>query len=119
MQPTVTEKAIAVIWKEVLSLETVSMHDNFFDLGGNSLLMIQVYTRLREAIHNNLSVIDLFRYPTIEKLAQAIDPVGPIQMPTSPASSSKTLDLARAQAQKQREAIERRGQMMQREGRSS
>jgi Phosphopantetheine attachment site len=117
MQLTVNEEIVAAIWKEVLGLETVSTQDNFFDLGGNSLLMIKVYTRLCEAIHNNLLVVDLFRYSTIEKLAEAIGPLGPIQMPATPVGSSKALELARAQAQKQREAIERRRQIMQREGR--
>lgn len=119
MQLTVNEETVAAIWKEVLGVDAIGIDDNFFDLGGNSLTMIQVYSRLRDTVQNNLSVVDLFRYPTVQKLAQAIGPVRPIQLPASPVTSSRALDLVRQQATKQRDAIERRRQIMQREEKSS
>jgi amino acid adenylation domain-containing protein len=64
------EQAIAAIWQETLGVERVSAYDNFFDLGGHSLLMVQVYTRLREILRTDLSIIDLFKYPTISSLAE-------------------------------------------------
>ena len=63
------ELAIAKIWQEVLNLESIGMHDNFFDLGGNSLLMVQVHVRLRTISTRVLRMIDLFQYPTISSLA--------------------------------------------------
>lgn len=66
------ERVIADIWGEVLRLPHVGMDDNFFDLGGNSVLMVLAYTRLREASTITLSVLDLFRYPTVRLLANAM-----------------------------------------------
>ncbi len=67
------ERTIASIWHEVLHKENVSSHDNFFDLGGHSLLLAKVYSRLLSLLpDSNLSMIDLFRYPTIHLLADYI-----------------------------------------------
>ena len=63
------ERNIATVWQEVLHLDVVGIHDNFFDLGGNSLLTVQVHSRLRVLFDRDLSVIELFRYPTISDLA--------------------------------------------------
>jgi len=66
---TEVERTIAAVWQEVLRLEKVGLHDNFFDLGGHSLLLIQVNSRLREALNRNLSMVAMFQYPTISALA--------------------------------------------------
>lgn len=68
------EQTIAGVWREVLNTRHVGAHDNFFDLGGNSLLMVRVYEKLRTTTRTNVSVLDLFRYPTISLLAKAMDP---------------------------------------------
>lgn len=70
------ERVIAGVWREVLGVPHVGLDDNFFDLGGNSLLMVQTYGKLREVATTSLSVLDLFRYPTIRSLASAIGPAG-------------------------------------------
>ena len=71
---TETEKNIALIWKEFLSLERIGINDNFFDLGGHSLLLTQVHSRLSPKYSDvELSIVDLFRYPTIYLLARYID----------------------------------------------
>jgi amino acid adenylation domain-containing protein len=69
---TVLEKRIAAIWQEVLGLEEVGIHDNFFDVGGHSLLLIRVHSRLREALHIKHSIIDLFAFPTVSSLAKSL-----------------------------------------------
>src|SRR5262249_25853815 len=66
---TEVERTITSVWQEVLGLEEVGVHDNFFDLGGHSLLMARLHSRLREVLPTELSMIDLFRYPTIDSLA--------------------------------------------------
>jgi amino acid adenylation domain-containing protein len=76
------EHAIARIWKEVLRRERVGIHENFFDLGGHSLLMVQVHNRLRKAFDANITMLDLFKYPTISALAGYIAPAS--QSPSSP-----------------------------------
>ncbi|HEX9940915.1 MAG TPA: amino acid adenylation domain-containing protein, partial [Thermoanaerobaculia bacterium] len=67
---TDVERAIAEIWQEVLQLESVGIHDKFFHLGGHSLLLVRVHARLRERFGQELSMMDLFRYPDISSLAQ-------------------------------------------------
>lgn len=64
------EKSIATVWQKALKVEKCGIHDNFFDLGGNSLLMIQVHTQLSQIFPGNFSILELFRYPTISSLAE-------------------------------------------------
>ena len=65
------EERIAKIWREVLGLDEVGIHDNFFDVGGHSLLLLRVHSRLTAEFDcaDELDVTDLFDYPTIESLA--------------------------------------------------
>jgi acyl carrier protein len=70
---TRTEQGIAAIWRDCLGLAEVGTDDNFFDLGGHSLLLVRVHGRLREAFRTTLSLVDLFRFPTIRLLAGAIE----------------------------------------------
>lgn len=69
---TSTEKRLAGIWAEVLDVERVSIHDNFFQLGGNSLLATQVMTRIRDAFQVELPLRHFFESPTIAQFAVAI-----------------------------------------------
>jgi len=64
------ERSIAKVWQTVLRLEKVGIHDNFFDLGGHSLLMVQVHSKLRAMFDQEISVVELFEYPTIHSLAK-------------------------------------------------
>jgi amino acid adenylation domain-containing protein len=64
------EREIAAIWREALQLKRVGVHDNFFDLGGHSLLIIRVHGKLLDKIEKEFSVVELFRYPTVESLAR-------------------------------------------------
>jgi hypothetical protein len=64
------ERTIALIWQNVLKLEKVGIQDNFFDLGGHSLLIVQVHNQLQQSFSKPLTVADMFRYPTIESLAR-------------------------------------------------
>ena len=63
------EQAIANIWEEVLDVRAVGIHDNFFDLGGHSLLLPKVLTKVRAMTGREVSMVDLFRYPTVHALA--------------------------------------------------
>ncbi|NJN10675.1 MAG: amino acid adenylation domain-containing protein, partial [Richelia sp. RM1_1_1] len=67
------EKKIANIWQEVLQLEKVGMEDNFFDLGGHSLLVLQVQSKLQNVLNKNVSATDLFKYPNISSLANHLN----------------------------------------------
>src|SRR5262249_7530731 len=66
---SVLEKQIAKVWGEMLQLAQVGVRENFFDLGGHSLLLVKTCERLCAELHCELKVVDLFTYPTIEALA--------------------------------------------------
>ncbi|MEH1946787.1 MAG: amino acid adenylation domain-containing protein [Nostoc sp.] len=70
MPQTEIEQTIATIWQKSLNIEKIGIHDNFFELGGHSLLMVKVHSQLREIFPTDLSMLDMFRYPTINSLAE-------------------------------------------------
>jgi natural product biosynthesis luciferase-like monooxygenase protein len=63
------EALIAGIWGAALGLDSVSVTDNFFDLGGHSLLVVQVQRQMKERLARDIAITDLFRFPTIRSLA--------------------------------------------------
>jgi amino acid adenylation domain-containing protein len=69
---TVLERRIAALFQEALSIDEVGRHDNFFDLGANSLLLVQIHRRLRDSLEQDLPVISLFQYPTVAALAEQL-----------------------------------------------
>jgi len=66
------EQSIAAIWQEVLHVEKVGRDETFFDLGGHSLLMAQVRNSLNTKLHIDLSIVELFKFPTVGSLAEHI-----------------------------------------------
>lgn len=64
------EKVIAGVFQEILRLDRISASDNFFDLGANSLMMVQALGRLATALGKKPSLVDLFHYPTVGRLAK-------------------------------------------------
>ncbi|HWS85807.1 MAG TPA: amino acid adenylation domain-containing protein [Pyrinomonadaceae bacterium] len=74
---TQLERALADIWQQALGVERVGVHDNFFDLGGHSLLMVQVHGRMREVLDGGVSMVEMFQHPTISALAKRLSQGGP------------------------------------------
>jgi natural product biosynthesis luciferase-like monooxygenase protein/amino acid adenylation domain-containing protein len=68
MPRTEVEQTIAGVWQAVLGVEQVGVHDNFFDLGGHSLLVVQIQTQLREQLGQDIPLVKLFQYPTVHAL---------------------------------------------------
>lgn len=66
------EKALVDIWSEVLKREKIGIDQNFFEIGGSSLLLVQVYSKLRERFKWNILPVDLYQYPTIKALAEYV-----------------------------------------------
>jgi amino acid adenylation domain-containing protein len=67
-----TEETLATLWQEVLGLDRVGIHDNFFTLGGHSLVATQVISRIREMYGVDLPLRRLFETPTIAQIAQRV-----------------------------------------------
>ncbi|WP_437762185.1 amino acid adenylation domain-containing protein [Sorangium sp. So ce281] len=70
-QPTnELEASIARVWATCLKVERVGIYDNFFDMGGTSIGVVQTYNRLREALGRDFPVVAMFKYPTVKTLAE-------------------------------------------------
>ncbi|EGL16753.1 MULTISPECIES: non-ribosomal peptide synthetase [unclassified Paenibacillus] len=67
------ELAIAAVWREILQRNDFGIHHRFFDVGGESLLLVQAHQRLEELYPGALGVTDLFTYPTIASLAAYLE----------------------------------------------
>jgi amino acid adenylation domain-containing protein len=101
---TETERAVAAIWEEVLGRRPVGLNDNFFAIGGHSLLTVSVQQRLEQRFKRQVDVASLFLHPTVSALARFI--AGAAQ-PHESASEPGMMDRlqARVLAQRQRRRI--------------
>lgn len=71
-----TEQTIVGLWQEILELEKVGVDHNFFDIGGNSLLIVKLYNKLREKFPKelqSLQMTELYKYPTISSFAKYLN----------------------------------------------
>jgi hypothetical protein len=64
------ERDIATVWSETLQIEPVGVYDNFFDLGGHSLLVAKVHSRLVEVLGRDIQILKLFHLTTVSALAR-------------------------------------------------
>ena len=68
-----SQATVAAVWAEVLRVERIGVDDDFFDLGGHSLLAAQVIAKLRKTAGSRVSVLDLFKNPTVSALAALLE----------------------------------------------
>ncbi|MEA5465540.1 non-ribosomal peptide synthetase/type I polyketide synthase [Leptothoe sp. PORK10 BA2] len=87
------QRQIVSIWKEILNVDQVGIHDNFFDLGGHSILVGRLHSQLMSDLEDitdsDISVVDLFTYPTINSLIQYLGQAGSDQPSLLQASSDR------------------------------
>ncbi|HET7153909.1 MAG TPA: phosphopantetheine-binding protein, partial [Hyphomicrobiaceae bacterium] len=104
---TDTEQRIARIWQEALQLERVGSRDNFFDLGGHSLLLIQVRNKLQEVFARTISTTTLLEYPTVGGLAAYLTQrqTETPSLADSQARAKIRKDLARQQRERRRQEV--------------
>ncbi|PWK84985.1 amino acid adenylation domain-containing protein [Lentzea atacamensis] len=76
---TRTERAISDVWSEVLRMDRIGADDNFFDLGGNSVLLVKARSRLAEVFAREVPTVTLFTYPTVRALAAHFDGGGEVE----------------------------------------
>ncbi|HKS30077.1 MAG TPA: amino acid adenylation domain-containing protein [Pyrinomonadaceae bacterium] len=112
---TEMERTIASLWQEVLKVDKVGIHDNFFDLGGYSLIMGKVRRKLELLLQNEISMVEMFEHPTVHSLAShlSLKATG-----ASGGSSTSSLKPDYERAGRQQQAINRRRQQ-QRESRGN
>ncbi|MFP4347796.1 MAG: amino acid adenylation domain-containing protein [Desulfococcaceae bacterium] len=87
------EKRIADTWTAVLGLEKIGIDDNFFELGGNSLRMIRARTALKEQLDMDISVVELFQFPTIRTLANRLTGISGPEKPVPSERSARSATL--------------------------
>ena len=73
------EHRIATVWQEVLGLDQVGVQDNFFDLGGHSLLLAEVHSKLQDILQQDIPIVDMFQHPTINALVEYVGQKEPAQ----------------------------------------
>jgi amino acid adenylation domain-containing protein len=93
---TAVEERLAAHLRQALGLARVGLDDNFFDLGGHSLLLVRVHSRLRED-YPEARLIDLFRFPTVRALAAHLDGAAPV---------AAAFEAVRSRADRQRSVLE-------------
>lgn len=85
---TPVQRKVALLWREVLHIDRVGLYQNFFDLGGHSLLLVKLQVALKEAFGQEIAIVELFQRPTVAAQAERL---------ASPARSGDNA-LARARA---------------------
>jgi amino acid adenylation domain-containing protein len=111
---TETENVIAQVWREVLGVESIGIEDNFFDVGGHSLLAVSVNRRLRELFDKELSVVDMFKYTTISGLAAFLT-----QENNGDAKEETAFEEGRDRGEARKNSMARHRQLKQRRGTQS
>ncbi len=101
------EAALAELWRDLLGVERVGAHDTFFDLGGHSLLMAEFRTRLAAALGHELSMIELFQYPTVGSLTEYLSRPAASRGGPAPVARERAESRRRSQSLRQRTADRR------------
>lgn len=99
------ETTLVEAWKEVLGLDDVGTEDNFFDAGGHSLLVVQLHRLLGERLDARLSLVDLYRWPTIRALSDELTTRGGGASGDAPTAA---IDAGSARGARRREMMRRR-----------
>jgi amino acid adenylation domain-containing protein len=104
-----SERILATIWEELLQVDKVGVRDNFFDLGGHSLLLVKMVPKVATAFGRKVTIIDLFQRPTIKALAEFL---------SDDRKSGPSFDRIRERATKQKDMLKSRRQTLGRRGES-
>jgi acyl carrier protein len=100
-----TERVVAEVWQELFGLEQIGVEENFFDLGGQSIMLVQAHERLRERLGIELPVVALLQFPTIRSLARHL---------SGETDGAAGVGASQDRAAKQRQALARQRQRIRR-----
>jgi acyl carrier protein len=105
------EQQIAAIWADVLGSDHVGATDAFFALGGHSLLMVEVQDRLRDLLNQEISLVDLFRFPTVRAIAAHLS-----ESETGRTDPASAANAAKQRGQSRRQVLARRAMTLGKNG---
>lgn len=94
------ESTLAALWRETLARQEVGVDDNFFDLGGHSLLVVRLHRQIKERVARPVSLTDLYRFPTIRSLASFLG--------ADAANADRASERGSDRGRRRRELLERR-----------
>jgi acyl carrier protein len=89
MPQTMDEEVLTLIWSQILGLERIGRHDNFLELGGNSLLAAELVYRVEQMFQVQLPLTAVYDYPTISELAKSIELAGGTEKRPKPKRQKK------------------------------
>lgn len=95
------ERTISAVWSELLGVRQVGLRDNFFDLGGHSLLVVRACQKIGEALNRTVETMEMFKYPTVSLLAEAL-------VPRSGAEATEMF-IPSSRTKNQKEAVRKQG----------
>jgi acyl carrier protein len=101
------QQRVAAIWCKVLGTRNVTMDDNFFDIGGSSVLLVSVRAALQEQLARSIPVTWMFEYTTIRSLAERLTNTDTAAAGANASTDSAQIGAAQDQARKQRDAFAR------------
>lgn len=104
-----TERQISAVWSEALHLERIGIHDNFFDIGGHSLLMLHVHRKLQGIFKTDMPLVVLFKCPTVGTLARYLNREQTGTHAAEADSRDERAGRQRAAMARRREAAQQRG----------
>jgi acyl transferase domain-containing protein/acyl carrier protein len=99
------EQTLAAIWQETLGLERVGVQDNFFELGGDSLIGLKLIAHLKQIFGIEIPAVDLYKGPTISRLAAIISPASD---QTAPDEAARQAGLSRGAARREHRRQQKR-----------
>jgi amino acid adenylation domain-containing protein len=104
---TPVQRRVAAAWRSVLHTDHVGLHDNFFDVGGHSLLLVKLHAALRADFGSELKLVDLFQWTTVAAQAARLQTTRPTASKAAPAVATTPADsaLRRAQARAARQLL--------------
>jgi len=104
------EQQLASIWSNLMGMDSISIHDNFYDIGGNSILATHLLRALDEAFPNHFDITDIFSYPTISLMGDYLE--GRLNSTNNDASEGSSLDELLDRLSSGELSIEEAGELM-------
>ncbi|GCF08000.1 MupA/Atu3671 family FMN-dependent luciferase-like monooxygenase [Dictyobacter arantiisoli] len=104
------ERMLVSIWRDVLQIDRIGINDNFFDLGGHSLSMVEVHDKIQKLLKRDIPLIEMFKHTTISSLAKYLNQETPIHTNQTIERGERQKQALQRQHQHMRDVAQRRSQ---------